>query len=162
MEEVGGLQLGFTDGFRRDWSDLLVVTTKAVWVRRSLPFFDGEPMSKACILCFVAVMLACLSGCGKKETPAAQAATAQKSAPDAAPPPQAPPQQTAASAQPPPPAAQTYDAVVVARSIDYFRGQVTHKNWEQARAALKQVEGYQLTPEQRQYVDGLKAQIPGR
>ena len=149
--------MGSTDGFRRNRSDVLVVITKAVWVLRSFPLL----MSRVCTVCLALVLLACAGGCGKKEKPAqAQSTSAQKSETDTAPPPQAP-QQATTSGQPPPPAAQTYDAVVVARSIDYFRGQVAHKNWDQARSALKQVEGYQLTPEQRQYVDSLKAQIPG-
>ena len=98
-----------------------------------------------------------LISCGKKkETQSSQtnspAAPSQPAPAAAAPAPAAP--------APPPAAADSYDAVVTARSIDFLQGRVARKDWPQAREALKQVQGRSLTPEQRSYVDSLKAQIP--
>jgi len=56
--------------------------------------------------------------------------------------------------------ADSPDALVTARSIDYLKGQIARKNWDQARLALSQLESRSLTPAQRQYVDSLKAQVP--
>jgi hypothetical protein len=109
------------------------------------------------IFLFVILVAAGVSGCKKKETPA------QAASPDAT---NAQPAANAQAPNQPAPApaasTETYDAVVTARSIDYLRGQVTRKDWAQARIALKQVEGRPLTPQQRQYVDSLKSQIPNQ
>ena len=96
-------------------------------------------------------------GCGKKAASPQQTPAPQNAQQDA--PPATAPQQAAA-----PPAAsappETYDATVTVRTIDYLRGQVAQKNWASAREALKRVEERPLSPQQRQYVDTLKAQIP--
>lgn len=116
-------------------------------------------MFKACTFnCLAAVLAIVLNGCGKKEGPPPPAPSAQETQTQAVPPANAP-QQTAAPQQQQP-APTTYDAALTARSIDYLRGQIVQKDWSQARAALKQVESRPLSPEQRQYVDKLKAQIP--
>ena len=98
---------------------------------------------------------ACLLGCGKKQPPQGPSSQPAQPQPSAAAP--APPNPTAATPAAP---AASYDATVTARSIDYFKGQIARKNWAQARQALIQIEGRPLTPEQRQYVDSLKAQLP--
>jgi hypothetical protein len=102
----------------------------------------------------------CLLGCRKKETnpqtssqsPPAQAA----STPSAAPAPVPPSSPEAA----PPAAPDSYEAAVTARSIDHLKGQIVRKDWPKAQRALSQVESRPLTPQQRQYVDSLKAQLP--
>jgi hypothetical protein len=99
-------------------------------------------------------------GCKKKETnsqfppPSAppQAASTAPASPDPNPP------STAAPA--PPAAPDSYESAVTARSIDYLKGQIARKDWPKAQRALGQVESRPLTPEQRQYVNSLKAQLP--
>jgi hypothetical protein len=105
-----------------------------------------------------AICAFCLLGCGKKQSPPSSPSSQPKSDP-------APAAQNAVPAPAPPATAaaapaESYDAVVTARSIDYFKGQIDRKNWDQARRALAQIEGRSLTPAQRQYVDSLKAQLP--
>ncbi len=100
------------------------------------------------------VALACMAGCGKKETKPQASSQSQPSS--AAPDPAKSPAPATAPAAP----ANTYEAQVTARSIDYFKGQIAQKNWAQARQALATVEARQLTPAQRQQVDSLKAQLP--
>jgi len=112
-----------------------------------------------CFTPFLVFFLAVgLGGCGKKEAPA-PSQTAQPGQTEQAPDPQvATPSAPAPEAATPSP--RTYEATVTVRSIDYLKGQATRKNWPQVRLALKQIEGKSLTPEQRQYVDSIKAQIP--
>ena len=105
-------------------------------------------------------LVASLLGCRKSETkpqtsPAAgetQARSPASALPAPAPPPPPPPGAPAAPT--------SYEAAVTARSIDYLKGTIDRKNWSGAQRALTQVESRHLTPEQRQYVDSLKAQIP--
>jgi hypothetical protein len=123
----------------------------------SLPRLDFFPVFRNCASAFLVFFLAAgLSGCGKKEAPAPSQATPQPGQTEQVPDPRTATQAVAA----PQAAPQTYDATVTVRSIDYLKGQVARKNWPQVRAALKQLEGKSLTPEQRQYVDSVKAQIP--
>src|SRR5436190_15665299 len=98
-------------------------------------------------------------GCGKKAAPQSSQTNAAAVQPQTAPAP------VPATTAPSPAAnqANSYDAEVTARSIDYLQSQVARKNWPQARLALKHVEERSLTSEQRGHVDSLKAQItPGR
>jgi len=97
-----------------------------------------------------------LVGCGKKETNSQiQPQSAPPQAASTAP---ASPAPTSPSA--PAGAPDSYEAAVTARSIDYLKGQIARKDWPKARRALGQVESRPLTPEQRQYVNSLKAQLP--
>jgi len=101
-----------------------------------------------------------LVGCAKKETNSQiQPQSAPPQAASTAP---ASPAPTSPSTPVPAPtgAPDSYEAAVTARSIDYLKGQIARKDWPKARRALGQVESRPLTPEQRQYVNSLKAQLP--
>ena len=102
---------------------------------------------------------ACLLGCGKKQPAANASPPAQPNASALSSAPNSPVALPAASATPAVPAASP-DAQVTARSLDYLKGQIARKNWGQARLALSQLEARPLTPQQRQYMDSLKAQMP--
>jgi hypothetical protein len=111
-------------------------------------------LNKKCFIDFLIICTAAfLFGCGKKKEMPQSSQTNSPAAPSQSAPAQAVP-------APPPASGNSYDAVVTARSIDYLQGQVARKNWPRAREALKQVQGRTLSPEQRSYVDSLKAQIP--
>jgi predicted small lipoprotein YifL len=113
------------------------------------------------MLFFAVLALACLTGCGKKET-AAQPPASENAQTQSVASPTAPAQQQGAAAVPPAnaPRPETYDATLTVRSIDSLRTLIVRKDWSYARQTLRQVEARPLTPEQRQYVDKLKAQIP--
>src|SRR3954463_10017638 len=103
-------------------------------------------------------LVSSLLGCRKHET------KPQTSTPpveiQAGSPASAPPAPATASSPGAPAAPDTYEAIVTARSIDYLKGTVDRKNWPRAQRPLTQVETRHLSPEQRQYVNSLKAQIP--
>ena len=131
------------------------------WPHEPLAILKSGLLNKKRVIGFLIISTAAfLIGCGKKKESQQPSQTTSPAAPSQSDPAGAVP--APAGSAPPPAASPTdsYDAVVTARSIDYLQGRVARKDWPQAREALKQVQGRSLTPEQRRYVDSLKAQIP--
>jgi hypothetical protein len=58
-----------------------------------------------------------------------------------------------------PPAAPV-DVVVAARTLEFAQHQITRKNFAKAREALATLDVNQLTPQQKQWADKIKAQLP--
>jgi hypothetical protein len=90
-----------------------------------------------------ALLFACLS-CGKKESGA----------------PTPPSNAESGTGKAESPAPSEAEAIITQRSIDYAKGLVGRKEYQQAREALQQIEARPLTAAQRKAVDDLKAQIP--
>jgi hypothetical protein len=47
------------------------------------------------------------------------------------------------------------------RSLEYVKGRIAMKDYNSAREGIKTLEGQQLSAQQRQMVESVKAQIPG-
>ncbi|SRR6266436_6428835 len=121
---------------------------------------SGLPFKVSFVGFLIVFTMVFLIGCGKKKetqqpSPSNSPAASPESAPAAgAPAPRLPPP------PPEPSPTESNDAMVTYHTILHLRSVVSRKDWPHAAEAVKLVEARTLTPEQRRYVDSLKAQIP--
>ncbi len=108
-------------------------------------------MSKITRIVALGALGACLMGCGKQENPppAAQQAAPPKPRVEA----------PAAPAEPATPQASSAANSQAQGLIDKTKDLMAKKDYAGALSALKELSSIQLTPEQQQTVDSLKAQV---